>query len=61
MPDHRASDQTPAPTTPAKPTDSSSRQQRHPDQSKHAPQRPEVHKEDEAGTSPSTLVPPNAK
>lgn len=61
MADPRASEKTPPPTAPAKPKDSSSRQQRHPDQSKHRPHDADAQKQGEAGTSHSTLIPPNAK
>jgi len=59
MTDRAASGQTPPPTAPAKPKDSSSRQQRHADQSKDKPKSEEGR--GNAGTSPTTLVPPNAK
>jgi hypothetical protein len=61
MTERKASNPEPAPTAPAKPKDSSSRQQRHADQSKHAHRPSEDGRNGKAGTSPSTLVPPNAK
>jgi hypothetical protein len=59
MTDTRHSDNSPAPTTPAKPKESSSRQQRRPDESKHSV-NPE-HASGDAGKSRATTVPPNAK
>jgi len=54
-------DQKNAPTTPAKPKESGSRQQRHADQSQHAPQPSKVGTHEKSGASSSTVVPPNAK